>query len=682
MFASQRIVILLTIAFLFASTGGAYVRRTVNGAALRRTDFANVQFLANGGAVAGRANAQGQPMITADSDPLGALRAALAAWNAIPTSAARFAPLGSTTAGNNPNDGLNVFVFGDTPEIRSAVGDNLAVTIYQIAASGQIVETDIIFNPAKTFSTTQADGTYDLQSVATHELGHALGADHSGVLAATMFWATNPGQTNQRRLSPDDIAFVSSAYPAPGGNGNGNISGRLTTTAGSPIRGGFVTAVDVNQGIAIDGLSGLTDGAYSFQAPPGNYQVYAEPLVGDTKPANLNLAASQVDTGFEPGFYGGVNSPATLPVTAGGVANADVAAPPGPSPIQVQFVAVLPVGRGGSFALLPGSKKIASGQSMDLLLFGPGIDGSLNDGSFRIIGPATVRPGSVKLDSATVNGQPVVRLTLDVPARATTAIASLVITKGSDTGVFSGGLVLTPPKPVFTAASTVNAASFIGGGISPGEIISIFGTNVGPATPVPNTGFDAGGSLPTNLGDVNVFFGGVLAPLFYVSSGQLNVQVPYEAANAGTSSISVQVGGSESDRIAVSVVAGTPGIFQIPGTAQAIVVNQNGALNSPQAPAPRGTVVTIYATGQGVVSPPVETGKAAPVSPLSGASNVTAMIGGVPARVLFGGMTPGFVGLLQVNAEIPAGVTPGPAVVIQIAAAGGVSQPAATIAVQ
>ncbi len=681
MFVPRRISISFAMTCFCMFSAGAYVRRTGNGAPLRRVDFANVRFLVDG-AVPGRTNAQGQPMITADSDPIGALRAALAAWNGVPTSAARFAPLGATTAGFNPNDGLNVFVFGDTPEIRSVVGDRLAITVYRVDASGQILESDIIFNPAKTFSTTQADGTLDLQSIATHELGHSLGADHSGVLAATMFWATNPGQTNQRRLSPDDIAFASAAYPPPGGNGYGSISGRLTTSAGAPIRGGFVNAVDADQGITIDGLSSIVDGTFSFQVPPGNYQVYAEPLVGDTKPVNLNLTASQVDTGFEPGFYGGVNSPATLPVTAGGVASADVAAPPGPSPIQVQFVAVLPVGRGGSFALTPGAKKIASGQSTDLLLFGPGIDGSLNNNNFRIIGPATVRPGSVRLDSATVNGQPVVRLTLDVPARANTAIASLIITKGMDTGVFSGGLVLTPPKPVFTVASTVNAASFIGGGVSPGEIISIFGTNIGPATPVPNTGFDANGSLPINLGDVNVFFGGVLAPLFYVSSGQINVQVPYEVATAGTTAISIQVAGAESDRIGVSVLPGTPGIFQIPGTAQAIVVNQDGNLNSPQAPAPRGTVVTIYATGQGAVSPPVETGKGAALSPLSGASNVTAMVGGMPARVLFGGMTPGFVGLLQVNAEIPAGVTPGPAVQIQIGAAGGVSQAAATIAVQ
>ncbi len=682
MFVTQRIVGLLIIAFVVAPTGSAYVRRTVNGAAIRRADFANVQFLVNGGAVAGRTNAQGQPIITADSDPVGALRAALSAWNAIPTSVARFAPLGTTAAGNNPGDGLNVFVFGDTPEIRSVVGQSLAATVYQVAASGQIVETDIIFNPAKTFSTTQADGTYDLQSVATHELGHALGAEHSGMLGATMFWATNPGQTNQRRLSPDDIAFVSSAYPPPGGNGYGTISGRLTTTAGAPIRGGFVNAVDPSQGITIDGLSSLTDGTYSFQVPPGSYQIFAEPLVGDTKPVNLNLASSQVDIGFAPEFYGGINSPGTLPVTAGAGATADVAAPPGPSPVQVQASAVLPLGRGGNFELTSGPKKIASGQSMDLLLFGPGIDGTLNDGSFRIIGPATVHAGSVHLDSATVGGQPVVRLTLDVPARATTAIASLVIMKGADTGVFSGGFVLTPPKPVFTTASTVNAASYIGGGVSPGEIISIFGTNVGPATPVPNRGFDTSGSLPTDLGDVNVYFGGVLAPLFYVSAAQINVQVPYEVANVSATSVSVQVGGAESDRISVPVVPGTPGIFQIPGTAQAIVVNQDGSLNSAQTPAPRGSVVTIYATGQGVVSPPVETGKAASGTALSGASNVTAMVGGVPARVLFGGMTPGFVGLLQVNAEIPAGATPGPAVTIQIGAAGGVSQPAATIAVQ
>ena len=332
--------------------------------------------------------------------------------------------------------------------------------------------------------------------------------------------------------------------------------------------------------------------------------------------------------------------------------------------------------------LLPGPRIVASGQTSDLLLFGPGIDGSLTDANIRIIGPATVRPGSVKLDNATVNGAPVLRLTLDVPARFTTAVASVVIVKGNDTGVFSGGLIVTPPKPVFTAASTVNGASFVGGGVSPGEIISIFGVYIGPTSPVQNGGFDANGALPTSLGGVSVSFGGVLAPLFYVSPEQLNLQVPYDVANGAQTSVVVEVGGAQSDRIAVPVVAATPAIFQIAGTKQGIVVNQDGSLNSAQSPAPRGSVVTIYATGSGVTTPPATTGKGAGASPLSVATNTSVTIGGASANVIFAGLSPGFVGLMQVNAQVPAGAASGAAVPLQISVAGAASPAGITIAVQ
>ena len=93
----------------------------------------------------------------------------------------------------------------------------MAITaIYYVVADGAITDTDIIFNPRYTFSTTFADDTMDLQSVVTHESGHALGANHTNVLGAAMFQSGLANNNCQASLSSDDIAFVSSLYPASG----------------------------------------------------------------------------------------------------------------------------------------------------------------------------------------------------------------------------------------------------------------------------------------------------------------------------------------------------------------------------------------------------------------------------------------------------------------------------------
>jgi uncharacterized protein (TIGR03437 family) len=236
---------------------------------------------------------------------------------------------------------------------------------------------------------------------------------------------------------------------------------------------------------------------------------------------------------------------------------------------------------------------------------------------------------------------------------------------------------------VFTSNSIVNAASFAGAGVAPGEIATIFGTGMGPGAGIKNTGFNpASGALPTTLGGATVTFDGVAAPLFFVSATQINLQVPFEIAGRGSTTVMVQSQSSLSDPISVRVVAARPGIFTLANSPQAIVLNQDGSINSPAKRAPRGSVITIFATGQGAINPPIPTGKPAPNSPLSGPGAVTATIGGINAKVLFGGMTPGLVGLMQVNAEIPAAVTPSSAAALQIAVNGAPSQAAVALAVE
>ena len=177
---------LLQAVCLSVSVLHAYTPWTAsNGAPLRRTDATSIQYLVNQSTAAGMKNADGNVIITPDSDSMSALQGAAAAWSSIPSAAVSFLPLQDTSAVNDQRDMQHVIVFVDTPENRSVVGSALAITVASFYSDGTIADADIVFNPTITFSTTLAPNTYDLQSVATHEMGHALGANHSGVVSAT-----------------------------------------------------------------------------------------------------------------------------------------------------------------------------------------------------------------------------------------------------------------------------------------------------------------------------------------------------------------------------------------------------------------------------------------------------------------------------------------------------------------
>ena len=190
----------------------------------------------------------------------------------------------------------------------------------------------------------------------------------------------------------------------------------------------------------------------------------------------------------------------------------------------------------------------------------------------------------------------------------------------------------------------VNAAGFQTP-VAPGSVISIFGANLS-AAPVAASALP----LPVTLGGVSVLVNGRLAaPLFYVSPGQINAQLPYETP-PGEASLSV----NGSTPVSFPVAASAPGIV-VYGSNRAVAINQDYTLNSPEHPALPGGWVTIYMTGQGMVTPPVASGAASPGNPVVLPTlPVTAIIGGLPADVLFAGLTPGGVGLFQVNLTIPA----------------------------
>jgi len=239
------------------------------------------------------------------------------------------------------------------------------------------------------------------------------------------------------------------------------------------------------------------------------------------------------------------------------------------------------------------------------------------------------------------------------------------------TGTISGfsftvtGTSLGPP--VIGPATIVSTSSFLSGLVAPGDQISIFGANLGPATGIRA---DVTKQLPTSLGGTTVTFDGVAAPMFYASSGVVSVQAPSSLATGGTTQ--VQVVSTAGSSLAVPQIAATtnPGVFtyEVGGPGQAKAINQDGSANGDgtvlgtDKPAPAGSVISVYATGLGAVTPAVAAGTPTPSSPLSSTvAPVTATIAGRAATVTWAGLAPGLIGVYQVNIIVPVSVPSGAA---------------------
>jgi uncharacterized protein (TIGR03437 family) len=240
--------------------------------------------------------------------------------------------------------------------------------------------------------------------------------------------------------------------------------------------------------------------------------------------------------------------------------------------------------------------------------------------------------------------------------------------------------VIFPAGTTNNSTGTVNEASFAAPVVA-GSIVAVFGTNLSAgqsnsALPTP---------LPMSLDQSSVVIGSWAAPYYFASPGQINVQIPWELAGQTGAAITATVAGVPSNIQAVRLVAFAPGIFSmnLSGSGQgAILISDTAQLAAPGTPVLRGKYISIYCTGLGPVTNQPATGAPAPSSPLSYSVNVPAVtIGGVAAGVTYSGLAPTLVGLYQVNAQVPAGVTPGDAVQV-VMSLGGIPSNTVTIAVQ
>lgn len=220
----------------------------------------------------------------------------------------------------------------------------------------------------------------------------------------------------------------------------------------------------------------------------------------------------------------------------------------------------------------------------------------------------------------------------------------------------------------------VNAGSYVGGGVAPGEIVTLFGSAMGPPELV-RLRLTEDRRLATALADTRILFNGVPAPLVYVSDKQSSAIVPYAVAGRSSVDVQVEYRGVRSGVVTMPVLPSRPGIFTQDGAGrgQGAILNEDGSLNSPSNPARRGSLISIFATGGGEAAPGVVDGQilgditprtSLPVSIFFDLGNNEHLVQQKQGEVLYAGGVPGSVaGLLQVNVRVPANaVDTGPAV--------------------
>ena len=264
---------------------------------------------------------------------------------------------------------------------------------------------------------------------------------------------------------------------------------------------------------------------------------------------------------------------------------------------------------------------------------------------------------------------------------------------GHTSGPASLSIAVQLPATSINSGGIVSNASYQSGApVSPGSLVSVFGqfpvaTESAQILPLPTTISGLTISFQ-NQGDPTS--SSIDARLLFVSPTLANVQVPWGVAknvSAWTATVSANAPSSTIGApVNVLLAQVSPGVFTVDsnGSGQAVAIDAlSGQLISASNPAIAGTTyISIYCTGLGPVTNQPPTGAAASASPLSSTTTApTVMIGNVRGNVLFSGLAPGFVGLYQINVQVPSGVSPGSNVPLVVSIAGATA-PTVTIAVQ
>jgi uncharacterized protein (TIGR03437 family) len=237
------------------------------------------------------------------------------------------------------------------------------------------------------------------------------------------------------------------------------------------------------------------------------------------------------------------------------------------------------------------------------------------------------------------------------------------------------GAVLPNQVPILYPHGTIhNMNPQPGAPLAPGTIVQIYGSGLTPAT------LQTSLPLPTNVNSTIVLIGGIAAPLYYVSPGQINAQLPLELTAGKQYQILISANGALTLPDTLNIEPVTPGVAE---TASGTIIAQHsdGSYVTATSPTQPGEILTIYLAGMGLTDVTLQTGEVAPAAPLAHplvAPTIT--VNGESALIAFAGLTPQAVGLYQINFTVPADAPAGNLTVV--VSQDNVQSNSGTIAVQ
>lgn len=482
----------------------------------------------------------------------------------------------------------------------------------------------------------------------------------------------------------------------------GTYTGSITVSATGPANSPVVVPVSVV--IAPTATASATPSSLTFTQAFGAPAPAAQMIVINSTTTGLTFAATA--TTFNGGAWlsvtptGGSTS-ASVTVTANGTGLAPGSYSgvitfqvPGAANTPVSVPVTLTVGPAQSFMISSTTVSFSSpagattppqAQTLQLASSGGNVPFTATASTVNGLNLFTITPASGTTPSPLAIGLNQTALATLAPGNymGTITIASPAIPGGNQT--INVALTVTAQAPP-TITAIVNGASLQPGAVSPGEIVTIFGSGLGPAAPGVGLALTPQGMVSTSLGNTMVTFDGIPAPLIFVRADQINAIVPYEIAGRVNTTAVVQRSGQSSAGLQVRVVDTAPEIFSLSqtGSGQGAILNFNSTVNGPANPAPKGTAIVIYATGEGSPTPPVATGSVTGLTPpFPSVPNVSVTIGGLPAVLQYTGEAPGLVsGVLQVNAVVPQNIGSGPQTVVLTVGGASNNQQTITVMIQ
>ena len=542
--------------------------------------------------------------------------------------------------------------------------------------------------------------------VATPKSVSLTGAAGSGPQSSTVELTANPAASFSASMSTVSGGTWLSVSPTSGNTGatgtrltvtadatnlvQGTYQGTVTVTTGGGVATAIPVTFTVNSSIGpvtisastlafMYGQNGTLPAAQSLQITGSeSFAVSAGTSSGGnwlavtptTGTGNVTLSVSVVPavlTGLAPAVYNG-----TITVTpTGGVPQTVAVTLTVQAPGSLTFSSNPPVFTYTAGGALPAAQTLSITSMGENVTFTAAAQSS---GWLAVTPTSATTPASL---SVSVN-----------PANlgAGQYLGSIALSANGGTLQLNVSVTLTVIAPLPVITTVVNSASYLPGGISPGEIVTVFGSAIGPATGV-LAAIDSRGYIETSLANVTVTFNGYAAPILYAYTGQINAIAPYELASASNVSVEVTFGSARSNLLTFPVVFSAPGVFSddASGQGEGAILDENYQVVSASNPVSGGTVIQIFATGQGQTSPAGVNGLIEPLTlPLPAPLLTPAVtIGGVQATLQYAGAAPGLVaGALQVNAYVPDGLPSGAAPLVVSFGGVGYSQPGITVAIK